>query len=302
MDVKATPEKPVAKSNSAVVTTPSATVMENLSTNKTKTPVDVSRVPAYVEKPKELCQVERKKKKKIKSANRTKSPQQPCSPQLNTVNDDLAEQTVDHVAECEPQHRVELASSSSPSTADVTPQVSGPQLKQVEECTTREAEQKAMPSVPSVSALAQASHHHYHQPQHTGAWYSPFSTGLQLDILPRQQPSYSNYSNTDTYESRYVPTYANVSGLAANHRRHYQHSSLPTIPRASSPRSLVGRERLPERTYRPFTPASFHQGYMHDPIVGMENSRWRAVSRLPMRSDAERATEFSLFDKAWPRN
>ncbi|KAI9287356.1 hypothetical protein BC943DRAFT_319613, partial [Umbelopsis sp. AD052] len=228
-----------------------------------------------------FVQVERKKRKKTKAVTTKQTKIQPSPPPrvefhepVKAIVDDVLEYVADSQPDAstlEEPHIVEDNSEKEPS----------PSQEPVEEPKL---------NLPTI-APAQSN------PMHSGAWYSPFSSGLQLDILPRpQSPPQAAYHP--------APSYGNFGGITINHRKHYQQSSLPYISRATPPpRNFVGRERLPERPY--FTAPS-NNIYPADSIetpYGMERRRWRGISGRKPDYDPEAYfpdSEFSLFDKKLP--
>lgn len=251
-----------------------------------------------------FVQVERKKKKKVKVATRSK-PQQPLPSPRTSL--EVAKPTGDSMVECEPRRPEDATTwTSSPTIVISPPMKQEPDVQHVkEEPPASQAEveetQANLPTVSSPPACAKSSYQ-----EHTGAWYSPFSSGLQLDILPRsrtpQPASYNEYP---------AASYGQFSGITMNYRKHYQQSSLPYISRTSSPRSLVGRERLLDHYY-----ISSHSGYgspntlysteSSETPYGMERRRWAGINNRSPYNDPEINSganfEFSLFDKKLPGN
>lgn len=249
-----------------------------------------------------FVQVERKRRKKTKMAAKQTKIQQPLPRvELHEPVKSVAAQVTEYIPEpVTDSHPLpeEASSLEDPlvvednSEKDTSPSqepVEEPKLNLPTVPSSLPTSDTPPPLAPSTSQINQS---------HTGAWYSPFSSGLQLDILPRpQSPIQAAYSPHSSY--------GHFSGITINHRKHYQQSSLPYISRAMSPRNLVGRERLPERPY--FT-ASSNNIYPADSIetpYGMERRRWRGISGRKPNHDPEAYFpdgEFSLFDKKFPSN
>jgi hypothetical protein len=249
-----------------------------------------------------FVQVERKKRKKTKTAAKQTKIQQPLPRvELHEPVKSAADQVMEYVPEpvTDSHSQPEEASSleeplivEDNSEEDTSPSqepVEEPKLNLPTVPSSLPTSTTPPPLAPSPSQINQS---------HSGAWYSPFSSGLQLDILPRpQSPPQAAYSPDSSY--------GQFRGIAINHRKHYQQSSLPYISRATPPRNLVGRERLPERPY--FT-ASSNNIYPVDSVetpYGMERRRWRGISGRKPDHDPEAYfpdCEFSLFDKKFPSN
>lgn len=257
-----------------------------------------------------FVQVERKKRKKTKmTAKQTKIQQPLPRVELHEPVKPVADQVMEYVSEpvLAPEPVTDSHSQPQPEEAssleepliveDNSEEDTSPSQEPVEEPklnlpivpSSLPTSTTLPPLAPSPSQINQS---------HSGAWYSPFSSGLQLDILPRSQsPPQAVYSPDSSY--------GHFSGIAINHRKHYQQSSLPYISRAMPPRNLVGRERLPERPY--FT-ASSNNIYPADSVetpYGMERRRWRGISGRKPDHDPEAYfpdCEFSLFDKKFPSN
>lgn len=251
-----------------------------------------------------FVQVERKKKKKTKVAPRPK-PQLLSSPRSETPIQEAAKPTVDQVVACEPQLDAVPPDAwvSSPSPIVESPEEPETAVHSHKHDTApvspeqdQKPEQTSLPTVSSPPACAKMPYQ-----EHTGAWYSPFSTGLQLDILPRsrtpqsQQPVYNHYP---------AASYSHFNGIAMNYRKHYQQSSLPYISRTSSPLNLIGRERMPDyhtmssSGTQTFTSSPYYTE-SHETPYGMERRRWRPYID-PEAGEAD--LEFSLFDKKLPGN
>jgi hypothetical protein len=265
-----------------------------------------------------FVQVERKKRKKTKALmKQTKTQQLPPRVELH----ELTKPTVDHVVtygsepvpeptvlpELEikpvPDHRSQPESDDAwipeeqPGVQDNSKQdtfsspesVEEPKLTPPTVTLSLPTSTTPPPATPGEQPINQT---------HPGAWYSPFSSGLQLDILPRPQSPLQPAYNS-------VTSYGPFSGITINHRKHYQQSSLPYISRATSPRSLVGRERLPERPYFTTPNNSVYSTDSVETPYGMERRRWRGMSSRTPDRDPEAYfpdSEFSLFDKKLPSN
>jgi hypothetical protein len=260
-----------------------------------------------------FVQVERKKRKKTKVVTKLTKIQQSL-PRVEFH--EPVKSTVDHVMEYDPEFEPVLVPQLKPaadspsqpqpeeaSTSEVPPIVEDNSEEDVSPSQEAVEEPKLnLPSVPSSSPTSTipplAPSQSQTNQMHSGAWYSPFSSGLQLDILPRPQSPPQTAFNP-------APSYGQFGGITINHRKHYQQSSLPYISRTTPPRNLVGRERLPERPY--FT-ASNNNNYPTDSVetpYGMERRRWRGISGRKPNYDPEAYfpdSEFSLFDKKFPSN
>ncbi|CAM0138069.1 unnamed protein product [Umbelopsis sp. WA50703] len=246
--------------------------------------------------------VEGKKKKKTKVFNKNKLFQQQSVPQTKGMNHEVAkrnEELVTEIVSIEPNSGPEPSHTEETSlpTAMTNEHDDGRNICEQQDSTEME-ETHEESDISPVDSPKPSTPYPIHPSESN--WYSPFSSGLQLDILPRQEPSY--YSKVASHTVHTEPVYGNASGVVMNQRRHYQQSSLPRNP---SPRSLVGRERLHELSFQPSSfrsesPASFNQPY--NMSHRLEQGRWRGSSHFVSDDLADKNydLEFSLFDREWP--
>lgn len=246
--------------------------------------------------------VEGKKKKKTKVHNKIKISSQPSvshSKEINNESIKRNEELNNQVISTEKTVQIEpLNAKEIPAPTVLT-------FKPVEDSDIREQQENIETEKPfeeSNTSPADSpkppSPHSSHS--YGSNWYSPFSSGLQLDILPRQEPSY--HPKVPSYNIHSESIYGNNSGVVMNQRRHYQQSSLPRNP---SPKNLVGRERLHEQPFQPSGFRSLSPAYNYQPYNmshRLEQGHWRGSSHLASDDSADKNydLEFSLFDREWP--
>ncbi|KAI8580638.1 hypothetical protein K450DRAFT_236565 [Umbelopsis ramanniana AG] len=198
------------KSSQPTLGKASVTTDTTSTTNHSHSKVDVSTTPDSSSQVEEddsqiaFVQVERKKRKKTKATTKQSKPQQ-LPPRVEFH--EPVKSTVDHVMEYNPEFEPVTDSHSQPEEASEEPLIvednsekdTSPSQEPVEEPKLN------LPTVPCSTTPSQPNQ------MHSGAWYSPFSSGLQLDILPRPQspPEAAAYNS--------APSYGQFGGIPINH-------------------------------------------------------------------------------------
>ncbi|KAG2176252.1 hypothetical protein INT43_005486 [Umbelopsis isabellina] len=246
--------------------------------------------------------VEGKKKKKTKVHNKLKISPQPSVPHSKDINHESTKRHEELINEVT---STDKTVQPEPSHAKETPVPTVMTSKHGEDSHIREQKENSETEktfVESNTSLADSPKPSSPQslPSYGSNWYSPFSSGLQLDILPRQEPSY--YPKVPSHNIHSESMYGNNSGVVMNQRRHYQQSSLPRNP---SPKNLVGRERLHEQPFQPSGFTSVSPAYNYQPYNmshRLEQGHWPGSSQLASDDSADKnyGLEFSLFDREWP--
>ncbi|KAJ2960720.1 hypothetical protein NQZ79_g3921 [Umbelopsis isabellina] len=246
--------------------------------------------------------VEGKKKKKTKVYNKIKISTQQTVPQMKEINNESTKRNEELITEAasikeavqpEPLHIKE-----TPAPRVITAEHGEDSHICVQQDNNETEKTLEEDYISPVDSLKPSSPYSLHS---SGSnWYSPFSSGLQLDILPRHEPSY--YPKVPSYNYHSDSMYGNNTGVVMNQRRHYQQSSLPHNP---SPKNLVGRERLHEPPFQPsgfrsVSPTDNNQPY--NMSHRLEQGHWRGSSQLASDDLADKNydLEFSLFDREWP--